>query len=163
MSLQRVTFHHVYPPYYPGDVAGLSATLAANLRARGIVSYDDPKDEPDFAAMDRAALVAYGRLHHGLVDEPPAEVSDDDLREALGGAVPPGLPDGTQATWDQLESMDRVHLEAFARTKCRMDVIDADLTDVELRSQIRAVAAASLSDGAVATQPETVPVRRRRP
>lgn len=161
-GLQRVTFHHVYPPYYPGDVAGLGYALASSLRDRRIVSFDDPVAAPDFAAMDRAELVAYGRAHLGLVDEPPADVSDDEIRTALqgAGAADPVLP-GASSGWDSLDVMDRVHLEAFARVKCRMGEIDPELTDDELRGQIRAVAAQSLSAGAIVVAPEPAATKRR--
>lgn len=141
----RVTFHRVHPPYYPGDVAGLPTATAKALEARGVLVIAKPA--VDFATLDRAALVEYAREHLGVLEEPPESVGDDELRDALRAALQPSDTPVVvaTATWDQLDALDRIHLEAFAKVKCKMGDIDPALSDDELRAQIRAVAAATLS------------------
>lgn len=145
----RVTFHASSPPYEPGDVAGFPAALAQRLVDRGVASFTDTAPVVDFAAMTRAELVRYAVDVLGIDGEPPAEVSDDDLRAGLaaqaelaraGAAAVSTDPADLAPVLDQLDALDRAHLEAFAKTKAGMAEIDPTLTDDELRAQIRAVA-----------------------
>ena len=143
MQISRVTFHRAHAPYFSGDVAGIPTELATILEARGVVTIE--RGKADFASMDRIALVAYAREHLGVTDDVPDDVSDDDLREALRNALAGKSTVLAPQSWDQLDVMDRAHLEAFAKSKCKMGEIDPTLSDDELREQIRAVADATLS------------------
>ena len=147
----RVTFLLSSPPYEPGDVAGFPAVLAQRIVDRGVASFTDAAPAVDFAAMNRADLVRFAADALGIEDEPPAEVSDDELRAGLAAQVEaartaPVLvatdPMDLAPILDQLDALDRAHLEAFATTKAGMSAIDPTLTDDELRAQIRAVAEA---------------------
>lgn len=95
MADRRIAFHRSSPPYEPGDVAGFPAVHARRLVDRGVASYVDPEAAPDFAAMGRAEMVRYAIDVLGFEGEPPAEVTDDELRAALVAQA--GGPAGTDA------------------------------------------------------------------
>ena len=59
---------------------------------------------------------------------------------------------------DQLDALDRAHLEAFALTKAGFTEIDPALSDDELRDQIRAMFDAAVSTAA----PAAVAGKKRR-
>lgn len=94
---RAVLFLRSFPPYEAGDVAGFTPALAQSFIDRSIATFHPagpaepvpggaptPPSEPDqFAAMDRAALVAFAKANLGMTDEPPAETTDDQLRDAL--------------------------------------------------------------------------------
>ncbi len=87
-DLVGVTFHHGSPPYEAGDTAGFPADVAARYVASGRAVYVKAQAAPagdpdDFDAMDRVALLAYARDHLGLVEAPPASISDDEIRAGL--------------------------------------------------------------------------------
>lgn len=97
---RAVLFHRSAPPYEAGDVAGFPLTLAQSFVDRRIATFhafeaDEPETATDdtaalddaFSVMDRASLLAYGKEKLGMTDEPPAEVTDDQLRAALREAA----------------------------------------------------------------------------
>lgn len=93
---RAVLFHRSAPPYEAGDVAGFPATHAQRLVEAGAATYHEfdvaSSDEDEalddaFSAMDRASLLAYAKDKLGLSDEPPAEVTDDELRATLREAA----------------------------------------------------------------------------
>ncbi len=87
-----VKFHHGSPPYEAGDVAGFPRAVADRYVASGRASFFVPRvvaggGADPFAAMTRADMIAYAREHLGLVDAPPAEISDDEIRDGLRAAA----------------------------------------------------------------------------
>lgn len=81
-----VQFVRSSAPYEAGDVAGFPSLQAQSLVDRGIAAFWPAKSAApadQFTAMDRAALVAFARDKLGMTDDPPATVSDDQLRDAL--------------------------------------------------------------------------------
>lgn len=152
MTQQRtVTFLRPVPPNGPGDVAGLPAAVAARLIASGHAEEYDPAravvQAVDLSVMDRAALISHGRAILGFEDDPPEEVTDDELRAAIqahhDGMPVPDAP--VEVALDQLDALDRPHLEAFAISKAGFEHVDSALSDDELRAQIRAAVEASVS------------------
>ena len=97
MSQHRaVLFHFASAPYEAGDVAGFPLAHARELVDRGIAAYHPPETadavpgEPIddlLATMNRNQLVAFGREHLGMTDEPGADIGDDELRAAIRGSV----------------------------------------------------------------------------
>ncbi len=95
MADRAILFLQPFAPYVAGDVAGFPDARAQDLVDRGVASFyalpgaSAPSAASAapcgdlFDAMDRAALIAYGRDHLGLTDDPPAEVTDAALRDAL--------------------------------------------------------------------------------
>lgn len=85
------------PPYESGDVAGFPQATAQRYVDAGAAAFtgpltpvtDTPPAEADdeFTAMDRAALIAYGKANLGMTDEPPADTTDDALRVVLRTAA----------------------------------------------------------------------------
>lgn len=157
MTSRAIVFHWAYPPHQPGDVAGFPQAIAEGLVARRIAEWADRLPEPpvDFDAMSRDQLLGHAAKVLGLTEAPPEDVSDADLREALkahavGMPVPPAEPVEPGPSVDQLDALDRLHLEAFATTKAGFTEIDPALSDDELRDQIRAVFDASVSAAAPA-------------
>ena len=147
-----VTFLRPMPPNGPGDVAGLPPALAERLVGSKHAQYADEdrlsEAKIDLSVMTRAELVDYGRIILGFEDEPPAEVTDDEIRTAIqahldGMPVPPAS--AAPVTLDQLDALDRQHLEAFATTKAGFAQVDPTLSDDDLRAQIRASIDASVS------------------
>lgn len=137
---------------------GLSrAALITYGRDRLGLDEDPPNDATDDEL--RAALRALAAEHRDadFQDGPnrldhPAQSAQVDGAVTLRGIGSPNpvprrstarrLPPASSAG-DQLDAMDRPHLEALARTKLGLDAVDPDLTDDELRGQIRALADAA--------------------
>ena len=103
MSDQVVFFHQACAPYVAGDIAGFSSAHAQALVDRGVASIHPPigpaalpaegQSADEFGALDRAQLVAFAAAHFGVTDVPAAEVTDDQLREALrSGTAPATAP-----------------------------------------------------------------------
>lgn len=191
-ELVRIKIQKLYRSFHAGDVAGFPLAEARALIRSGHGTFDGVAPEgaalpsDTFDGLSRAAMIAYARDHFGVVEAPPEEATDDDLRAALrelaaehrdadfqsganrldhpaqsaqvDGAVtlrgvgsenavarkatstrlPPPSPAG-----DQLDAMDRPHLEALAKVKLKLTDIDPELTDDELRAQIRTLAEAA--------------------
>ncbi len=99
--LRAVRFHRGMAPYEAMDVAGFALAKAQDLVDRGIAEFWPPIAAAASPAevvvddvltdMDRAALVAFAGKHVGTAEEPPADVSDDEIRSAIRGAVNPKL------------------------------------------------------------------------
>lgn len=101
-ALVGVTFHHGSPPYEAGDTAGFPADVAARYVASGRAAYVGGSAAGDggpdaFDAMDRAALLAYAREHLGLVEAPPLEISDDEIRAGLRAQAGEAAPTPSDA------------------------------------------------------------------
>ena len=97
-----VTFLRGMAPYEAGDIAGFSHARAHALVQRRIADFHPATPdtavsaagptEPDILdAMDRPHLVAFGREHLGMRDEPPIEITDVALRHAIRANVDPAL------------------------------------------------------------------------
>jgi len=72
-----------YPPYEAGDIAGFPDAKGAPLIAKGIAVAHDLSAAPSrdrFDAMDRTALVAFGRVAFGFTEAPEAKITDAMLR-----------------------------------------------------------------------------------
>lgn len=156
MTSRAILFHQVYSPHQPGDVAGFPQAIAERLVERKIAGWaDQPPEQPvDFDAMSREQLLDHAARVLGLTGAPPDDVDDDDIRaglkaHAVGMPVPEASP--PPPSIDQLDALDRQHLEAFALTKAGFTEIDPDLSDDELRNQIRALFDVSVSTAAAAT------------
>ena len=92
MADRAVLFTQGCAPYVAGDIAGFPDAKAQDLVDRGVAVFFGASTVAAaplvptgdlFDTMDRAGLVTYGRDKLGLTDDPPASVSDDDLRDAL--------------------------------------------------------------------------------
>lgn len=163
MTTLAILFHQAYPPHQPGDIAGFPQAIAERLVERRIADWADrlPESPADFGAMSREQLLDHAARVLGLTEAPPEDVSDDDLRaglqaHAIGMPVPTAPP--PEPTLDQLDALDRQHLEAFALTKAGFTEIDPTLSDNELREQIRALFDVAASNAA----PATAAVKKRR-
>jgi hypothetical protein len=97
MSATRpILFHTAAAPYVAGDIAGFPPAQAQAFVDRGIATFhtfpsanadEDEALDDAFAVMDRASLIAYGKEKLGMTDEPAADVSDDQLRDAIRAAT----------------------------------------------------------------------------
>lgn len=86
-ALVGVSFHHGSPPYEAGDVAGFPRPIAdryvASGRAVYLIQSSLTGGTDAFNGMSRGELLAYAREHLGLTDDPPAAISDDEIRAGL--------------------------------------------------------------------------------
>ncbi len=92
---RAVKFHRASAPYNAGEIAGFTAIHASRLVERGVAEYWPPivaeveqeepvLHEPDILdGMDRAQLIAFGKQHLGMTEEPSSDMSDDTLRAAI--------------------------------------------------------------------------------
>ena len=108
-----VTFLRAMAPYQAGDVVGLLHERAHDLVQRRIADFYPPTAghrridaagsvEPDLLdVMDRKELVAFGKEHLGMTDEPPLTITDDALREAIRANVDPALLNAEPATEEE--------------------------------------------------------------
>ena len=131
------------------------------LYARDVfeVTQDPPADATDEDL--RAALRALAVEHRAAdFQEGPARLDHPTQSAQVDGEVtvrgvgtenavprrdtPKRLTVPVSPAGDQLDAMDRLHLEALAMTKLGVPAIDPELTDDELRGQIRTLAAAKV-------------------
>ena len=94
---RAVKFRRASAPYNAGEVAGFPALHAQRLVSRGAADFwppvvvkaveevEAPRLPDILDGMDRAQLVVFAREHLGMTDEPPGDVGDDALREAIRG------------------------------------------------------------------------------
>ena len=101
-ALVGVTFHHGSPPYEAGDTAGFPRAIADRYVASGRAAYVLPSalagGPDDFDTMTRAELLTYAREHLGLTDDPPAAISDDEIRAGLRAQAATDGPATDQAS-----------------------------------------------------------------
>ncbi len=139
---RAIRFVRTSPPYHAGDVAGFAPARAQQFVDKGIAVYPDAKPVPElsFDDMSRDDLVKHGRTVLGFDEDPPADVTDEQIRDALKAHAHGMQVPGPTPSLDMLDAMDRPHLEAFAKVKAGIAEIDPDLSDDELRAQIRDIA-----------------------